>query len=198
MIRVAVLLTLAMGIGLAVGCRHDDERRGSTPAGSVDKAFASGGEAELMLESGSYDVKPSPDNQIHVQWDAASGKEARVKVTVNGRVAEVRTENTPENFHVTIAVPTASNLYVRMTAGELTVGAVKGNKDIEVKAGNVTVNVGKSSEWSQVEASVTTGNLQAPAFQSNNSGLFQSLHWSGPGQYRLHASLTAGNLRLES
>jgi len=78
------------------------------------------------------------------------------------------------------------------------VGAVKGNKDIEVKAGNVTVNVGKSSEWAQVEASVTTGNLEAPAFQSNDSGLFRSLHWSGPGQYRLHASLAAGNLRLES
>jgi len=195
--RVAVLLSLAMVIGLGAGCRRDDEGKG-TPAGSVDKAFASGGEAELMLESGDYDVKPSPDNRIHVEWDAASGKEARVSVTVNGRVAEVRTENTPSNFHVRIAVPTASNLYVRMAAGDLTGGAVKGNKDIEVKAGNVTVNVGKSSEWAQVEASVTTGNLEAPAFQSNDSGLFRSLHWSGPGQYRLHASLAAGDLRLES
>src|ERR1051326_8131017 len=193
---IAVFLSMAIVIGLAAGCRHDDEK--STPAGSMDKAFVSGGEVELMLESGSYDVKPSPDNRVHVQWDEAGGKEAKVSVTANGRVAEVRTENTPNNFHVTIAVPTATNLYVRMTGGDLTVGAVKGNKDIEVKAGNVTVNVGKSSEWAQVEASVTTGNLEAPAFQSNDSGLFRSLHWSGPGQYRLHASLTAGNLRLES
>lgn len=194
--RFTVLLGLAIVIGVSAGCRHDDER--GTPAGSADKAFVSGGEVELMLESGSYDVKPSSDNRVHVQWDDASGKEAKISVTANGKVAEVRTENTPDKFRVTITVPAATNLYVRMTAGELTVGAVKGNKDIEVKAGNVTVNVGKSSEWAQVEASVTTGNLEAPAFQSNDSGLFRSLHWSGPGQYRLHASLTAGNLRLES
>ncbi len=91
-----------------------------------------------------------------------------------------------------------ADLRIRLTAGALTVNGIRGDKDIESNAGDVIVDVGKSSDWSQVDASVTAGDLSAPVFDANKGGLFRSLHWRGPGKYRLHVSLMAGSLNLRS
>jgi hypothetical protein len=192
--HIALGLVLVL-VAVAAGCRHREEKSSN---GSVTKDFVSGGNAQITLESGSYDVKAGTDNRVHVEWTGEGDKEARVTVTVNGTSAEVKAENTPEHFHATIELPANTNLRVDLSAGELNVTGVKGNKEIDAKAGNVTINVGKNSDWWIVEASVQAGNLEAPAFQSNQSGLLRSLHWNGPGKYRLHVNLEAGNLRLVS
>jgi hypothetical protein len=192
-----IVLALAVGtlVALAIGCRNEESGPG-TPAGSVSKEFLPGGDAEIRLESGSFDVMPSSDNRIHMRWDAASGKKAEITISVIGKSAEVKAEHTPHNFHGTIELPAATNVRLHLGAGDLDVGPIKGDKDIEVGAGNVTAQVGNSSDWANVEASVSAGNLEAPAFNSTESGLVRSLHWSGPGKYRLHATLGAGNLTL--
>lgn len=192
--HIALWLGLLL-IAATAGCRHGEEKRSN---GSVTKDFVSGGDAQVMLESGSYDVKAGADNRVHVEWTGEGDKEARVTVRVNGRSTEVKAENTPEHFHATIELPVNTSLRLDLTAGNLNVTDVRGNKDINVKAGNVTINVGKSSDWWIVDASVTAGDLDAPAFRSNDGGLFRSLHWNGPGKYRLHVNITAGNLKLLS
>ncbi len=171
----------------------------SQPSGSpVEKDFVSGGKIEITLESGGYELRPSADNRIHVRWNEASGKGVKVKLTTNGNSAELKVENTPNNFHATIELPAAANLRIRMTAGALMVSGIRGDKDIESHAGDVLVDVGKSSDWGEVDASVTAGDLSAPAFASSKGGLFRSLHWKGPGKYRLHVNLTAGSVTLRS
>ena len=195
---VCVLAALA---SLMSGCKQYTSENNSaarTVAGSVAKDFVSNGDARLTLESGDFDIKPSPDNRIHVQWDEARGKEARITATVNGQSAEVKAENTPNNFHVTIELPAATNLRIRLGAGELRIGAFTGNEDIDNKAGNVTVSTGKTSDWAQVDVSLTAGDLKAPDFQVDKGGLNPSLHWSGPGKRRLNISVTAGNVKLQS
>ncbi len=162
------------------------------------KDFVSDGKIEITLESGGYDIKPSADNRIRVRWNEVSGKGVKVNLTANGKFAELRVENTPHNFHATIEVPAMADLRIRLTAGALTVNGIRGDKDIESNAGDVIVDVGKSSDWSQVDASVTAGDLSAPVFDANKGGLFRSLHWRGPGKYRLHVSLMAGSLNLRS
>src|SRR5205807_246665 len=122
----------------------------------------------------------------------------RVTATVNGQSAEVKVENTPNKFHATIEVPAATSLNIQLGTGELRVGEFKGNEEIDNKAGNVTVNTGKTSDWAQVDVSLTAGDLHAPDFQANKSGLNPSLHWSGPGKRRLHVTVTAGNVTLQS
>jgi hypothetical protein len=165
----------------------------SSPA---TKEFVSGGRVEMDLESGAYKVKPSADNRIRVTWNQASRRDVKVRLNFDGAVAHLEVLNTPHNFRATIEVPESADLRIRLTAGELTVGRIKGNKDIETNAGNVDVAVGDATDWSKADASVRAGNLDAPVFNVSKSGLFRSFNWSGPGKYRLQAHLLAGNLTL--
>jgi hypothetical protein len=171
---------------------------GAQSTGSpAEKDFISGGRVEITLESGDYNIRASSDNRIRVRWNEASARGLRVKVTTNGKSADVRVENTPhENFHATIEVPALTDVRVRLTAGNLEMAGITGDKDIEAKAGHLNISVGSSNDWSDVDASVTAGDLHAPAFQAATGGLFRSFTWKGPGKYRLHVHLTAGDINL--
>jgi hypothetical protein len=161
----------------------------------AEKDFVSGGRVTMTLESGDYKIRASSDNRLHVRWNEASG--ARVKLTTNGKSADLRVENTPHNnFHATIEVPALADLRIRLTAGDMSVTGIKGDKDIEANAGDLNISVGSSSDWGDVDASVTAGDLHAPAFKAATGGLFRSIKWKGPGKYRLHVHLTAGDVNL--
>src|SRR6266849_3717416 len=120
----------------------------------VSKEFASGGQIKMNLESGGYEVRPSSNNQIRVSWNQASGRDVKVKLNITGTVANLEVQNTPNNFKATIEVPASADLYIRLTAGALGVGRIKGNKDIETNAGDVNIAVGEADDWGKVEASV--------------------------------------------
>ena len=169
-------------------------------AGSpAEKDFVSGGKVEMTLESGDYKIRASSDNRIHVRWNEASAKGVRVKLTTNGKSADLRVEDTPHNnFHAIIEVPALTDVRIRLTAGDLSVSGVKGDKDIELNAGDLNISVGSSSDWGDVDASVTAGDIHAPAFQEARGGLFRSFTWKGPGKYRLHAHLMAGDINLRN
>jgi len=170
-----------------------------TTGSPAEKDFASGGKIEMTLESGDYNVRASSDNRIHVRWNEASAKGVRVKLTTNGKSADVRVENTPhDNFHATIEVPALTDVRIRLTAGNLEMSGIKGDKDIEANAGNLNISVGTSSDWGDVDASVTAGDVNAPAFHESRGGLFRSLSWRGPGKYRLHVHLMAGDVNLRN
>ncbi len=159
--------------------------------------FVSGGKVAITLESGDYKILASSDNRIHVRWNEAS--RTRVKLTTNGNSAVVRVENTPNNnFHATIEVPALTDLRIRLTAGDMSVTGIKGDKDIEIHAGDLNLSVGNSSDWGDVDASVTAGDINASPFQASKGGLFRSFHWKGPGKYRLHVHLTAGDVNLRN
>ena len=167
-------------------------------AGSpAEKDFVSGGKVEMTLESGDYTVRASSDNRIHVRWNDASG--ARVKLTTNGKSADLRVENTPNNnFHATIEVPALTDVRARLTAGNVEMAGIKGDKDIAANAGNLNIRVGSSSDWGDVDASVTAGDVNAPAFKDVRGGLSRSFTCKGPGKYRLHVHVMAGDINLRN
>ena len=170
-----------------------------TSGSPAEKDFVSGGRVAITLESGDYDIRASSDNRIHVRWNEASAKGARLKLTTNGKSADLRVENTPNNdFHATIEVPALTDLRIRLTAGDLRVTGIKGDKDIEANAGDVIVSVGSANDWGDVDASVTAGDISATPFAANKGGLFRSLRWKGPGKYRLHVHLMAGDVNLRN
>jgi hypothetical protein len=171
--------------------------RAQTSGSPAEKDFVSGGKVKITLESGDYDIRASADNRIHVRWNEASG--ARVKLATNGKSADLRVENTPHNnFHATIEVPALTDLRIRLTAGDMRVSGIKGDMDIEANAGDLNISVGSSSDWGDVDASVTAGDIHAPAFRAAKGGLFRSLNWKGPGKYRMHVHLTAGDVNLRN
>jgi hypothetical protein len=198
MMKLAAIATVFLGVLSIAPMRLGAQALFAQSTGSpVEKDFVSGGKIEITLESGDYHVRASPDNRIHVRWNEASARGVRVKLMTNGKSADLRVENTPHNnFHATIEVPALTDVRVRLTAGNLEMAGIKGDKDIEANAGNLNISVGSANDWGDVDASVTAGDLHAPAFQAATGGLFRSYKWKGPGKYRLHVHLTAGDINL--
>ena len=168
----------------------------SAPKVEADKPFALGGRITLTLAAGGYDVRASSDGHIRVTLDRDIG-DTKVDVTVTDDHAEVIVKDTPQrNFHAIIEVPKTSDLVAHLTAGELMMASITGNKDIENLAGNVIVNVGDPSEYGEVDAQLKAGDIDASAFGGSKSGLLPHFTWSGQGKFKLRASLGAGNLVL--
>lgn len=176
---------------------HAQDRQGTR-----QQKFISGGSIRMHLESGGYTIGPSDSDNIVVTWHARSeGLLRQVKVEINPSVtsADVYVRNTPHNnFQATIEVPRHSNLWVRLSAGEVEVDGVEGDKNIEVMAGQIVINVPHPELYGHRDASVTTGSIEAPAFDVSKGGLFRSFEQSGPGKYRLHAHVMTGEVDLRS
>jgi hypothetical protein len=89
-------------------------------------------------------------------------------------------------------------LRVRMSAGDLRVGDVEGNKDIEVRAGNLEMNALHPQDYAEADFSVRIGDVNAPIFKAVKSGFWRSFKTVGPGKYRLRAHVGVGDLTLRT
>jgi hypothetical protein len=164
-----------------------------------DKAFVTGGKVDIHLDAGDYEVRAAPDNHVRVTMTGNTGS-ATVEVAVAGTHADVTVKSTSHtNFKCVVEVPKVSDVAIRLSAGDLTVGAIAGSKDIESTAGDVRIAVGPVDDYGKVDASVKVGDLSPGPFGGSKKEGFisQSVNWSGKGKYTLHASLGAGDLKLD-
>jgi hypothetical protein len=173
------------------------------PTDSLTRPFAAAGDVSMDLSAGEYRIEASPDNNIRVTWSTRYQedlRDVRTRLDVRGREAALDIEGPSGDnhgtFRVTVAVPARSDLQVRLTAGELDIRGVTGNKNVSLHAGEVTIEVGNPRDYRRVEASVWAGEVSASPFGRRTEGLFRSIDWEGPGQYRLEAHLKAGEIRL--
>jgi len=58
-----------------------------------------------------------------------------MKHATEGTSARVKSKDTPRNFRATIEVPAQADLVIHLTAGELVIEPIAGNKDINSSAG---------------------------------------------------------------
>ena len=168
------------------------------PATSLERPFAAGGRVTMDLSAGEYEISGSPDNRVRLDWDADDRDDVDNRLTVQGTEAHVSTDGPSNHFRVRIQVPARSNLYVRLTAGELTIKGIEGDKDVELHAGELDIDVVRPEDYGHVDAKIWAGEIHASAFRITKEGLFRSFDWNGTGKYRLHAHLKAGEMRLHS
>jgi len=165
---------------------------------AAEKPFAAGGKIDMQLDGGGYEVRPATDNHIRVTLTGNTGN-TNVDLTADGTQAALKVKDTPNNnFRATIEVPTAADLVIRLSGGELVMAPISGNKDVEAYGGDLRIAVGDPNDYSSVDASVKAGEIEAGVFGGSRSGLLQHFTWSGPGKYTLRANLGAGNLTLRS
>jgi hypothetical protein len=173
---------------------------GQSPEKSVQQRFVSGGMIRMHLEAGGYTVTAGGSGNIRVTYQARSEeqlKQVKVEIKPYGGSADIYVTDTPNgNFHATIEVPRRSDLRVRLTAGELVVEDVEGDKDLEVRAGRLQADVPHPEQYGHRDASVLTGSINASAFDISKGGLFRSFEQGGPGTYRLHAHVMTGEIDL--
>ena len=166
---------------------------------TADKAFVTGGKVDVHLDAGDYEVRAAPDNHVRVTMTGNTGS-ATVDVAIAGAHADVTVKGTSHtNFKCVIELPKVSDVAIRLSAGDLTVGKIAGSKDIESTAGDLRIAVGRLDDYGKVDASVKIGDLSPGPFGGSKKEGFvsQSVNWSGKGRYTLRASLGAGDLKLD-
>ena len=162
----------------------------------VEKPFAAAGNIEIQLDGGNYEVRPAAGDTIRVTFSGNSGN-AIADLSTAGTRATLAIKNTPHNnFKATIEVPKASDLVLRLSGGDLDVGAITGNKDIDSGAGDVGI-AANPGDYASVDATVKVGDLDGGTFGSADGSLSHHLAWSGHGKYTLRARLGAGDLKLK-
>ena len=155
----------------------------------------------IELGSGDYQIVPSESDCIAVVYQENTQQQAN-KVEV--QIASGHGQNTlkigapKSDFHAVIEVPRKTDLRVRMTAGDLHVGEVEGNKDIEMRTGNLELTSIRPEEYAKADFAVRVGDLNAPNLNAGRSGMLRSLQTRGPGKYKLHALVGVGGLTLRT
>lgn len=164
--------------------------------------FPLGGHLRMHVRSGEIKIVGSDEKKIQIHFGGRNGdylKDVRVSLHVSGNDSgELDVSGGPHNgFEVDISVPKNCDLHLRVPAGEVRVTGIIGDKDVELSAGELMVEVGNAKDYEHVEASVYSGDLDAAPFSTMKSGLFRSFEQHGPGKYRLHAHVGAGELMLK-
>lgn len=162
--------------------------------------FPSGRQVRMHLRSGDFRIIGRDDNRITVRLEGRNADRAQdltVRFKHFADNADLEVYGGPRNdIEITIEVPKASGLFVRMPFGDLTLEGVSGDKDVELHAGDLTISVGDAADYAHVDASVLSGDLEAQPFGESHGGLFRSFEKTGGGKYKLHAHLGAGDLTL--
>jgi hypothetical protein len=156
---------------------------------------------EIELGSGEYQIVPSASDSIAVVYEEGKPEDpGKVEVQIGSGHGQnrVKIAGPKSNFHVLIEVPRKTDLRVRMSAGDLRVGDVEGNKDIEVRAGNLEMNALHPQDYAEADFSVRVGDVNAPIFKAVKSGYWRSFKTVGPGKYRLRAHVGVGDLTLRT
>ena len=84
-----------------------------------------------------------------------------------------------------------------MSAGEVRVEEIKGDKDIDLYAGQITVSSAHEWNYRSVNASVAIGEVRAPVYDADKGGFFRTFtNKTADGEYRLRAHVTTGEIDL--
>jgi len=174
----------------------------------VAKDFAPGGALDFTVNAGDVRiVRNLQPSQVRLevavttrQLGPAEAQKRWVKrMEVNGSHATIDLQLPMGRSAglVTIYVPAATSLVAKMHAGRLTVGGVKGNKDLRVGSGVLTLRVADPAAYQHVRAEVRLGELSDGIFHGKQNGMLgRTMVAEGKGQYQLLLHVGTGELVL--
>ena len=155
---------------------------------------------DIELGSGDYQIVASDSGSIAVVYEENQPDDLRkiqVQISSGHERNYLKIAGPKSSFHAVIEVPRKTDLHIRMMSGDLRVGEVEGNKDIEVRAGTLELNAIRPQDYARADFSVRIGDVNAPIYKAM-SGLRRSFKAYGPGKYQLHAHVEMGDLTLNT
>lgn len=161
--------------------------------------FAQSGKIELHMQYGDLRVVPSNDSRITLSYTMHSKHSNFVRKVVpdfevKSSTAILRIEAPRNgNIDVELKVPARSDLYVRVSAGDINVGPIEGNQNVETHAGDIEIQLPEHLSLARVDASTHAGDVSAP-FGKTKGWIGNSLKYDGGGRYRVHAHTFAGDI----
>jgi hypothetical protein len=100
-------------------------------------------------------------------------------------------------LQVRIEVPRRTSLRVEMSAGEVRVEEIAGDKDIDLYAGRIAISSDRPWDYRSVDVSVTIGAVKAPVYGAEKGGFFRSITRKyADGEYSLYAHVLTGEIDL--
>lgn len=152
----------------------------------------------LHVRSGEILIVGTDDSKISVDLAGKNVdkiQDVKARFSLANNVADFHLTGGPKNeLQIIIHVPKNSDLTARVSAGDVSVQDVVGNKDVELHAGELTIAVGKPEDYGHVDMSVNAGEVDAEIFGDSKGGLFRTFSRESSGKYRLHAHVGAGQL----
>jgi hypothetical protein len=101
------------------------------------------------------------------------------------------------NIQVRIEVPRKTSLKVKMSAGQVKVDEITGDKDIDLWAGQISISSARLWDYRSLYLSVDIGDVNAEAYGTDKGGFFRSFSkQSASGEYSLHAHVMTGQIEL--
>lgn len=195
--RAAILLPLVLLVLVPSGLASN-----FTQSASQSWDFAPGGKVELHLMAGDLRIVSTSEPQISIQYtmrsnDADFAGKVRPEFDVRGSNAVMRL-GAPRNgsIDVELRVPRRCDVYLRVFAGDISVGQIEGNLNVETHAGDIKILLSDVLSYSMVDASTRAGDVSAP-FGKAHGRIGNSLKYEGQGQYRAHAHTLAGDISFE-
>jgi hypothetical protein len=154
----------------------------------------------LQLHAGDYKILPGKSDSLVVIYETRIPSQLKsVSIRFDARASEnLLVMEGPTNYKVRIEVPRQSNLLVRMTAGDLRIGRVEGDKNIELHAGDLDIEGFYPEEYGRVDLSVQVGDVNGGPLNVSKGGFWPRHRSLGPGKYRLHAHVGVGDLTLHA
>jgi hypothetical protein len=159
---------------------------------------ASEAEIRMDLSAGEYKIVGGSNGKVRVSWSADDQRDAddvRVRFRSESDSVRLETDDT-KDVRVEVQVPVRSNLYIRLSAGELSVSGIEGNKDIGLKAGELRIDVGDPAKYRDIHSSVRIGEISAHPFNVRKGGFFRGFDLNGKGTYSLRATVGVGEVTL--
>ncbi|HTV16754.1 MAG TPA: hypothetical protein VME68_18690 [Acidobacteriaceae bacterium] len=147
-----------------------------------------GTDRETIHVTCTYDDR-GDEEDVRIRF-AGAGDNA--KLTISGGTLHTN------NLKIHIEVPRRTSVRVRMSAGQVTMDDVAGDKDVELTAGQISLRGLHTRDYRRVDASVDVGQVSAPVYGADKGGFFRSFTKSQPdGEYLLRAHVTTGQIELE-
>ena len=185
---------------IPAGC-FSDSRVTEVGKERFEASFPSGGTLRMKVRAGDIQIFGGDEDKILVRYEGDNAdqfKHVKVSLVNTGGRGELNISGGPRSeFKIVIQIPRNTGVEVRVTAGDLTVEGVVGDKDVELGAGSLIVRAGDPQQYASAEASVYAGGLNAGPFDTSKGGLFRSFKRLGPGRYKLYAHVGAGDLTLK-
>lgn len=164
--------------------------------------FSAGGRIEVHLSYGDLKVSPADDNHISIRYTMQSEHadfipKVTTKFEVTPSSALLRVGGPHDgSIDVELKVPAQSNLYLRVSAGDIVVGPTEGEKNVETHAGDIVIDLPQHFDVGTVDASTHAGDVTAP-WGKPHGWIGGSVKYAGGGKYSIHAHTFAGDIDLK-
>ena len=166
--------------------------------------FADGGYLHVRLKVGDLHVKRGDSNKIRLDYRVRCKyendlKDASVDFDVKGNDAtiEFHTHGSNTEVEVELEVPQNTNLDLHGKVGDLTVGKIEGDKDIDLGVGDIRI-AKSSGSYRTVNASTGIGDVHGWEGSGEAKGwLGKTLKYHGEGKYDLRAHVGVGDIHLD-